>query len=99
MRRPSGRFYFRNNGRALCKGERDGLVKVVTDKKTSVVLGAQILGDSATELISELTLAITLGARAEVLADMIRPPPHHERGGHGGLRRCHGRSIHSELRD
>ena len=39
----AGRFYFRNNGRALCKGGRDGLVKVVTDKKTGVVLGAQIL--------------------------------------------------------
>ncbi len=70
-----GRFYFRNNGRALCKGERDGLVKVITDKKTGIVLGAQILGDSAAEMISEITLAITLGAKAEALSDMIHPHP------------------------
>lgn len=70
-----GRFQFRNNGRALALGERDGLVKVVIDKKTQVILGAQILGAQATELISELTLAVSLGLKAEVLADLVHPHP------------------------
>ncbi len=70
-----GRFHFRNNGRALALGERDGLVKVVTDKQTQVILGAQILGAHATELISELTLAVTLGLTADVLADLVHPHP------------------------
>lgn len=71
----TGRFYFRNNGRALALGEREGLVKVVADSRTHTVLGAQIFGPQATELISELTLAVSLGLRAEVLADLVHPHP------------------------
>jgi dihydrolipoamide dehydrogenase len=70
-----GRFDFRNNGRALCLGEREGKVKVVTDKETHVILGAQIFGPQATELISELTLAVSLEIKAEILADLVHPHP------------------------
>lgn len=70
-----GRFDFRNNGRALCHGEREGFVKVITDKKTGIILGAVILGHNASELISELTLAVNVGIKAEVLADLIHPHP------------------------
>lgn len=70
-----GRFDFRNNGRALCHGEREGFVKVITEEGTGVILGARILGPHASELISEITLAVSLGIKAEVLADMIHPHP------------------------
>lgn len=70
-----GRFDFRNNGRALSHGEREGFVKVITESGTGVIIGARILGLHASELISELTLAVTLGVKADVLADMIHPHP------------------------
>lgn len=70
-----GRFDFRNNGRALCHGEREGFVKVVTNGKTGVIIGAVILGHNASELISELTLAISLGAKADDIADLVHPHP------------------------
>lgn len=70
-----GRFDFRNNGRALCHGEREGFVKVITEENTGVILGARILGLHASELISELTLAVSMGVKAEVLADLIHPHP------------------------
>lgn len=69
-----GRFNFRNNGRALTLGEREGFVKVVADQDNTII-GGQILGANASEMISELTLAITLKAKADVLADMIHPHP------------------------
>lgn len=69
-----GRFDFRNNGRALTLGERDGFVKVIADKD-NVIIGGQILGVNASEMISELTLAITLKAKADDLANMIHPHP------------------------
>lgn len=69
-----GRFNFRNNGRALTLGEREGFVKVVADKDNTII-GGQILGANASEMISELTLAITLKAKASDLADMIHPHP------------------------
>ena len=71
----TGRFDFRHNGRAQCLGERDGMVKVVIDKETHVVLGAQLFGPQATELISELTLAVAAGIKAEVIADLVHPHP------------------------
>ena len=71
----TGHFDFRNNGRALCQGERFGFVKVIADEKSGIILGAQILGPQASELISEITLAITLKAKAEDLANMIHPHP------------------------
>ena len=70
----TGMFYFRNNGRALTLGEREGYVKVVADESNTII-GAQILGPEASEMISGMTLAITLGAKADVLADMIYPHP------------------------
>lgn len=70
-----GRYDFRNNGRALCHGEREGFVKVITEESTGVILGARILGPHASELLSEITLAVSLGVKAEVLADMIHPHP------------------------
>lgn len=70
-----GRFDFRNNGRALCHGEREGFVKVITEEGTGVILGARILGPHASELLSEITLAVSLGVKADVLADMIHPHP------------------------
>ncbi|SPF33841.1 Dihydrolipoyl dehydrogenase [Candidatus Desulfosporosinus infrequens] len=70
-----GRFDFRNNGRALCHGEREGFVKVITEESTGIILGGRILGPHASELLSEITLAVSLGVKAEVLADMIHPHP------------------------
>lgn len=69
-----GRFNFRNNGRALTLGEREGFVKVIANQD-NVIIGGQILGVNASEMISELTLAITLKAKASDLADMIHPHP------------------------
>lgn len=69
-----GRFNFRNNGRALTLGEREGFVKIIADQDNTII-GGQILGSHASEMISELTLAITLKAKASDLADMIHPHP------------------------
>ncbi|MCL2497128.1 MAG: dihydrolipoyl dehydrogenase [Symbiobacteriaceae bacterium] len=69
-----GLFAFRNNGRALTLGEREGFVRVVADE-SNVIIGAQILGQDASELISEMTLAVTVKVKVEVLAEMIHPHP------------------------
>lgn len=60
-----GRFPFSANGRALGMGEPVGMVKVVAEKGTGEILGAHVLGPHASDLISELTLAMEMGAAAE----------------------------------
>jgi len=48
---------FEDNDRALCDGEPDGFVKVLTGKGTGAILGAAIVHAHAGELLAELVLA------------------------------------------
>lgn len=88
-----GEFSFRNNGRALTVGEREGFVQVFTNEENQLI-GGQIMGSGASEMISELTLAITLGARAEVLADMVHPHPSFSEAIWEACADVCGRSLH-----
>lgn len=88
-----GRFNFRNNGRALTLSEREGFVKIIADKDNTII-GCQILGVNASEMISEITLAITLKAKADVLADMIHPHPSLSEAVWEACADAVGRSLH-----
>ena len=70
-----GRFFFRGAGKAVAEGSREGLVKIVADAKTGAVLGGQICGPHATELIHELVLAVQTGVTAEQVAEMVHAHP------------------------
>jgi len=61
-------FPFSANPRAQILGETDGLVKLVCDAGSGVVLGLHLMGPHATDLIAEGALAIQLGATADDLA-------------------------------
>jgi len=69
------RFPFAALGRAITAGETDGFVKVVADASSRLVLGVQIVGPEASDLISEAALAIEMGATTEDLALTIHPHP------------------------
>ena len=51
-----GRFPFYGNGKALAIGKSEGLVKVIYAKKTGEILGAHMVGDNVTELISNFAI-------------------------------------------
>jgi len=70
-----GKFPFSALGRALTMGEAEGFVKVIADEETKLILGVEIVGPEASDLISEATLAIELGARLDDLALTIHPHP------------------------
>jgi dihydrolipoamide dehydrogenase len=69
------RFSFAALGRALVAGETEGFVRIVSDAKTGLVLGVQIVGPEASNLISEAALAIEMGATVEDIALTIHPHP------------------------
>ena len=69
------RFQFAALGRALAAGEPEGFVKVVSNEADGLVLGVQIVGPDASNLISELALAIEMGATVEDIALTIHPHP------------------------
>ncbi len=70
-----GEFPFRASGRALTTGHSDGFVRIVADKDSEFILGAQIVGPEASELIAELGLAIEMGATLEDVASTIHTHP------------------------
>jgi dihydrolipoamide dehydrogenase len=70
-----GRFNFAANGRAIAMDATDGYVKIIADAKTDKILGAQILGHNAGELISEIVTHMEYGGSAEDLARTIHGHP------------------------
>ena len=70
-----GKFPFAANGRALSTQETEGLIKVLVEEKTEAILGVQIVGPEASNLIAEATLAIEMGACAEDVVRTIHTHP------------------------
>jgi dihydrolipoamide dehydrogenase len=54
---------------------RFGFVKLISEANSGVLLGAHIAAPNASELISELSLAIEMGALLEDVASTIHPHP------------------------
>jgi dihydrolipoamide dehydrogenase len=70
-----GKFPFAALGRALSVNDTEGFVKVIADGKTGELLGVHIAGNGGSDLISEATLAIEMGAVADDLRLTIHPHP------------------------
>ena len=64
----AGKFPFVANGRAKALNSTQGFTKILADAKTDRILGAQIIGPRAGDLIAELALAMEFGASAEDIA-------------------------------
>ncbi|WP_424356591.1 dihydrolipoyl dehydrogenase family protein [Methanocella sp. MCL-LM] len=63
------------NGGAATFGMEDGFIKVVAEKQTGRILGTQIVGYRAGDLIGEALLAIETGSRLEDVALTLHPHP------------------------
>lgn len=70
-----GRMPYRYLGKALIAGERHGLVKLIVDGSSRLILGGQIIGDQAGELIHEITLAMKAGMSVDELAEVVHAYP------------------------
>jgi dihydrolipoamide dehydrogenase len=70
-----GRFPFAALGRSLAQNQPEGLIKVVGDKKSGLLLGVGISGPRANDMIAEAALAIEMGAQVEDLALTIHTHP------------------------
>lgn len=70
-----GKFEYAHNAQAMCTGKTRGLVKAVIDRDTGKVLGCTMLGHDASNLISEVALAMAVGLHANDIANTIHPHP------------------------
>ncbi|MEX0979580.1 MAG: dihydrolipoyl dehydrogenase, partial [Gemmatimonadota bacterium] len=70
-----GKFPWVGNGRALAAGHSEGFVKIIRDKKYSEILGAHIVGNSATEIIAEFVVGRHLESTVEEMEKAMHPHP------------------------
>jgi dihydrolipoamide dehydrogenase len=68
-------FPWAASGRAIANGRDEGFTKLLFDAHTHRVVGGGIVGTGAGDLISEVCLAIEMGANAEDIGKTIHPHP------------------------
>ncbi|MCL1914155.1 MAG: dihydrolipoyl dehydrogenase [Eubacteriaceae bacterium] len=89
----TGTFDFRGLGKAQASGHIAGFVKVIADEN-DVLIGASIVGDTATDMLQVLTLAVQLGLTSEQMLQSIFPHPTMCEAILEALHDLHGLSIH-----
>jgi dihydrolipoamide dehydrogenase len=89
-----GRFRLAALGRARTVGVSDGMVKIVADAATDLVLGVHIVSPTAESMIAEAVLAIELGATAQDLGLTMHPHPTFSESVMEAAEALHGRAIH-----
>lgn len=69
------RFPFAACGKAHAIGETDGFVQLIVSQSDHKILGGQIVGSHAADLVHEIALAIRWGLTAEQLSSTIHAHP------------------------
>ena len=71
----ASKFPLAGNGRALSLNATEGFVRLITTKEDNVIVGAQVAGVNASDIIAELGLAVEAGMNAEDIALTIHSHP------------------------
>ena len=70
-----GKFPFQYSGKAVGAGYTDGFVKVITNKARGEIVGVHAIGHGVTDLIAEMSLAMTSEATAHDILAAVHPHP------------------------
>src|SRR5690625_7543 len=69
------KFPLGGNGRAISMDRTEGFVRLITTKEDNVIVGAQVAGINASDLIAELGLAVESGMNAQDISLTIHAHP------------------------
>jgi len=89
-----GKFPLIASGRARTMNESDGLIKLVADAKTDLLLGMHIVAPQAESLIGEGVIALEMGATLEDIGLSIHPHPTLTESLMEAAEAAHGKAIH-----
>jgi dihydrolipoamide dehydrogenase len=89
-----GRMPLVSNGRAVVSGHTDGFVKVIADAKTEKIVGVQMIGLFASELINEAATAIANGLTVSQWGHAIHAHPSIAEALPEAVLDCFARSLH-----
>lgn len=90
----TGKFSMAGNGKSIIECQERGFIKLVFDAETEVILGAQLMCARATDLISELSVAIVNKLTITELSAVIRPHPTFTEGVTEAVEDAKGTAIH-----
>ncbi|MEL6329999.1 MAG: dihydrolipoyl dehydrogenase [Planctomycetota bacterium] len=90
-----GKFPFTALGKAIAADHTEGFTKIIRGLPRGEILGAHIMGDQATELIAELSLARRLEATSEELIATVHAHPTMHESVHEAALASEGRVIHT----
>jgi dihydrolipoamide dehydrogenase len=89
-----GKFPLVASGRARTMNESDGLIKLVGDAKTDLLLGMHIVAPQAESLIGEGVIALEMGSTLEDIGLSIHPHPTLTESIQDAAEAAHGKAIH-----
>ena len=75
-----GKYVMFSNGKTVIRDGDRAFLKIVADKQSRVILGAQFMCEHATDMISEIATAIVNGLTVEQMLKVLRPHPTFEEG-------------------
>jgi dihydrolipoamide dehydrogenase len=90
-----GKFPFVANGRAKAMDETEGVVKVIADARTDLVLGVHIIGPRASDMIAEAVTTMEFSGSAEDIARICHAHPTLSEALREAALAVEGRAIHS----
>ena len=70
-----GNFPLSASGKAMAVSSTEGFAKIIFDEKYGELLGFHMIGENATELISEVAVAKSLEATYEEMLKIVHPHP------------------------
>jgi len=88
-----GKFPFTALGKAIAAKHTDGFTKIIRGLPHGEILGAHIMGDTATEMIAELSLARRMEATTEELIATVHAHPTMHESVHEAALASEGRVI------
>lgn len=89
-----GKFPLAASGRARTMNEGEGLIKLVGDAKSDLLLGMHIVAPQAESLIGEGVIALEMGATIEDIGLSVHPHPTLTEGIMDAAEAAHGKAIH-----
>ncbi len=90
----TGKYPMLGNGKTLLSAGERGFIKVISEAETGKLLGAVLLCDRATDMISEFATAITNGLTIHDMATVIRPHPTYSEAVTEAVEDVEGMAIH-----
>jgi len=89
-----GKFSFMASGKASASGARDGFVKVLIDEETDLILGAHMIGENVTEMISEIVVARQKNLKGRDILHSVHPHPTMSEAVMEAVANAYGEAIH-----